>query len=373
MPIFYDKKKIQQQEREIEQLRAENNELKEQLHAVEHSLTETLEDTELFKQRSLGEKQSIGLYMGSQHMLDAVRNNIADTASKSMADRERLTESMSSYSQIQSLLDSCTNSLGGLCTKMEAISGAVNELNQSTSQIEEFIKQIKDIAAQTNLLALNAAIEAARAGEQGRGFAVVADEVRTLAARSSEASERITSLTEVIRRQTDFVSTNIDENLQETIAVSTTEVTINDVVGKMAISAKDMYELITKSAYATFIQTVKLDHIMWKAEVYRCIVGQSDKTVDDFASHTQCRLGKWYYEGDGRAHYSSLSQFQILEGPHQAVHNSGISALNAQAEGDQNAMYSALRSMESASQKTIDILTKLESAMIETTDNKIQP
>ncbi|HBB67949.1 MAG: hypothetical protein A2X28_07045 [Elusimicrobia bacterium GWA2_56_46] len=115
---------------------------------------------------------------------------------------------------------------------------SVNKLNQRSQEIAEIVGLITKIADQTNLLALNAAIEAARAGEAGRGFAVVADEVRKLAESSSQSAEKISGIIKEITSDTEGVVAASARSVEETKAVLDLMIKMRNGYGEMAASIK---------------------------------------------------------------------------------------------------------------------------------------
>lgn len=101
------------------------------------------------------------------------------------------------------IIQNATHTMTQITTTVQQTAQSIEALGQQSHQISSVVQVIKDVADQTNLLALNAAIEAARAGEQGRGFAVVADEVRNLAKRTTKATEEISQMITGIQQSTD--------------------------------------------------------------------------------------------------------------------------------------------------------------------------
>jgi methyl-accepting chemotaxis protein len=111
----------------------------------------------------------------------------------------------------RTVVESTISQIESLSSTLNHSQESIASLNSNVDQIGGAVVIIQEIAEQTNLLALNAAIEAARAGEQGRGFAVVADEVRALASRTHQSTEEITNVVSAIQKQMSMVVHDIDE------------------------------------------------------------------------------------------------------------------------------------------------------------------
>lgn len=361
--MFGNKKKLEEYEARIRQLENENKALQTRLDDKAELLEKAYTDAADLADKVSVEKQIVENFFLSQDMLDNVRHDVAHAAQDIAEEQKHISESIENFSQVSDLLNDCVSVLVGLSERSTKLSSSMTHLTSSATEIEDFVSQIQAIAEQTNLLALNAAIEAARAGEQGRGFAVVADEVRTLAGRSAEASEKIASLTATTKQHTTEAAHGIEESLAQTHSVSETAKSIQSSITDLSELSSNMVKVITIVSASTFVQTVKLDHIIWKAEVYKAIRGRTKKAASDFADHTQCRLGKWFYQGEGKQKYANMPAYRALEKPHQTVHDSGKAALEAFKNNNSAKMLEALGKMEHASDEVVRHLTQLEASI----------
>ena len=150
--------------------------------------------------------------------------------------------------EMMKTLDQIVERINSISQDEQHISSQMHNLAEQTTQIRSVLDMIKDIADQTNLLALNAAIEAARAGEHGRGFAVVADEVRKLAERTQKSLSEIDVTISVVVQSVSSASDNIKENSQKVVNLNEDAIKISSMANETKEKTAKSLE-ITNVAY----------------------------------------------------------------------------------------------------------------------------
>lgn len=298
-------------------------------------------------------------------------------------------------------------------------STSVDELSEASDQIGQMLTVIEGIAEQTNLLALNATIEAARAGEAGKGFAVVASEVKQLANQTAKSTEDIAGRIAALREGMAAIQTNMQTS---TSAVGESEEAIEQTSnqidrfaaqaesvsgrmseiagillqqktasGEIAESIDNVAQLASESdrfvheisagmqnATSKFFENAqemfdaksarslcymaKIDHVMFKKRVLDTCMGSDTWHVHDVPDHHNCRFGKWY-DGITEQEIRNLPQFQAIVTPHKTVHATARKALEAAATGDGPGMRAALLELDTASTEVMKLLDALAAAI----------
>ena len=346
----------------------------------------------------------------SKEMLIATENITVNT--NTINEKSNITVELTNEGR--AMIEKARDVSDNIDSTIKELNSEVSVLNDNADQIAIVIAVINEISDQTNLLALNAAIEAARAGEAGRGFAVVADEVRNLAEKTSHSTkqigetvsdmqksistvtQRMDVITKMLMEQRagidssfnnfqDIYNSSLDLNqsISEIMAASeeqnaviyeissnlkemsdAAELSINNLAelfkafNDMALSLNTLETKFTNIKYASkagsFI-AAKTAHV---AFMRRLLVNNYMKNVIQLPNHQTCSFGKFYYS-DGMEKYSDDKDFRAIEPIHKKVHDLGIQVMSNIENNKFNENKKLVEELEKDVEDLVSILDKL--------------
>jgi methyl-accepting chemotaxis protein len=312
--------------------------------------------------------------------------------------------------------DRCAATTDQVGREFGQMKSAISDVSDAAAQIVAFVGTIEAIAQQTNLLALNATIEAARAGEAGRGFSIVASEVKALSNQTSKATEDIRARIDRLQDQIGVVERRLDEirgmadqssdaarQVSHEILAMRDEIyradgfvqeisgilgqqhaAVNEMAdqiqaasgcaGRAACNVEDVIDAIsrcerlieekfqaleTRNVRNYVLHRAKSDHVLWKKRLSEMLVGLKTLKAEELSSHNHCRLGKWYNSVTDH-HIKGSPAYADILAPHEAVHAHGIAAAKSYAAGKRNDALSHFDQMEKAS---IEVLKRLDALL----------
>ncbi|CBL46038.1 probable methyl-accepting chemotaxis protein IV [gamma proteobacterium HdN1] len=300
----------------------------------------------------------------TQEDLKAISNQVRDLERIAI----RTGESASSNQQV---VQEMVAALSHVSVVTDRVADVVRQLGQDSEKVQKSLEIITEIAEQTNLLALNAAIEAARAGEQGRGFAVVADEVKALSQRTMQAAAEVRNTLESFNKTVSGMTQEASEATDLTRNISHQASGFSAQFSQFAEDSQQTMATAEHAKNQLNSLQIKFAHIIYVQHGYISLNASQDKTASLKAVGTgprDCSFGQWYHSNEGQQAYGHTRSYGLLETPHKQLHAAvqrAVALHNDDWRRDPSIKQQIIQSMEDAEAEGAKLSELLDAIVVE--------